>query len=446
MSPTSRLPFWNPDHRSNTAAGPAAPAPLQPDLRVGTELAGYRLHELVGRGGMGVVYRAEHLHLGRIAALKLLAPDVAADPAFRERFVRESRLAASIQHPNIVTVYDADEADGLLFTAMQYVNGTDLGALLARVGVLEPAQALSILSQVASALEAAHGLGMVHRDVKPANVLIDEERSYLTDFGLTRRVSSVTTLTAHGQFVGTVDYVSPEQIRGAKLYGRSDLYALGCLLFHVLTGSLPFETDGHLSAIYAHLEQPPPSLSARRPNLPPALDAVIARALAKRPEERYERCTELIAAARDALSGDAPPSAQPLVVLPRKRAGTILIADDDAAVRATIRGILGAERFAYLEAASTDQALTLAHERRPDLVLLDWELPGTPAEELTRALRAGGGADRTRIMVLASRVRAPERGTIVEAGADDLLLRPFSSLQLKFKVGEVLGARALAGD
>ena len=223
-------PFTNSAGGRDTVHGGVEPLPLATDLRAGTTLAGYRLEEVVGRGGMGVVYRACHLLLERTAAVKLLSPELAADAAFRERFVRESRMAAALEHPHVVPVYDAGEQDGLLYIAMRYVDGTDLGTVLERGGALEPSQALAIARQVGSALDAAHERSIVHRDVKPANVLIDERGAYLSDFGLTKRVSSETRLTAHGQFVGTIDYMPPEQIEGARLDPRSDVYAFGCVL------------------------------------------------------------------------------------------------------------------------------------------------------------------------------------------------------------------------
>lgn len=213
------------------------------DPRIGSEIAGYRVERMIGRGGMSVVYLAEQLRLGRKAALKILAPELSQDQGFRERFVRESRLAASIDHPNIIPIYDAGEAQGVLFIAMRYVDGIDLRQYLHEFGPLSPGKAVSVTAQVASALDAAHARGLVHRDVKPGNVLMasgtDAETSdhiYLADFGLTKHALSVSGMTATGQFVGTIDYVSPEQIRGDPVDGRTDVYSLGCLLFECLTG------------------------------------------------------------------------------------------------------------------------------------------------------------------------------------------------------------------
>src|SRR3954447_1060591 len=204
----------------------------------GQRFGAYELGKLLGRGGMGVVYEAQHVHLGRTVALKLLSPELSESEDFQTRFLRESRIAASIEHPGIVTVYDAGEVDGVLFLAMRYVRGTDLAALLAERGPLPPGDAISILDQVGTALDAAHAAGLVHRDVKPANVMIEGDRCYLTDFGLTKRQTGETTaLTATGMFLGTVDYVAPEQIEGRSIDGRADVYALGCVLFECLTGA-----------------------------------------------------------------------------------------------------------------------------------------------------------------------------------------------------------------
>jgi Protein kinase domain len=273
------------------------------DPRVGTELAGYRIESLLGFGGMSVVYLAEDLRLKRKVALKLLASSLAEDESFRDRFLRESELAAAIDHPNIVPIYEAGTTDDLLFIAMRYVEGRDLKERL-RGGRLDPGDAIGILSQVASALDAAHARGLVHRDVKPSNVLLDRgarpdgsDHVYLADFGLTRRVSEDVGIGDDGHLMGTIDYVAPEQISGDELDGRADVYSLGCVLYECLVGEPPFRRDSDLAVVFAHLETEPPSLSAGRPELPVALDAVIARALAKEPAERYGSCRDLARAA-----------------------------------------------------------------------------------------------------------------------------------------------------
>jgi DNA-binding beta-propeller fold protein YncE/predicted Ser/Thr protein kinase len=269
----------------------------------------YRLLGVLGRGGMGVVYRAEHENLGRVVALKLLTPQLAESAGFRERFQREARLAASVEHPHIVPVYDAGESNGTLYIAMRYIEGTDLASVLAREGALVPDRAASIAAGIGSALDAAHARGLVHRDVKPANVLIDSERCYLTDFGLVKPFEAETTaLTAAGQFLGTLDYVAPEQIEGRQVDRRVDVYALGCMIHECLTGTRPFPRDTAVAVMYAHLHDPPPRPSELQRALPPAIDAVIATAMAKDREERYPACGELAAAVREALTPRAPPA------------------------------------------------------------------------------------------------------------------------------------------
>jgi serine/threonine-protein kinase len=295
------------------------------DPRIGTELAGFRIEALVGRGGMGVVYRAEQLRYGRKIALKVLAPELAADEGFRDRFEQEWQTAARLEHPNIVPVYEAGEADGVLYIAMRYVEGIDLNALLGREGRLDPARALGIVGQVGVALDAAHARGLVHRDVKPGNILLSSgsglegDHVYLTDFGVAKQTSTRSGLTKTGLFIGTVDYAAPEQIEGKPLDGRADVYALGCVLYQCLTGALPYEKESEVAMLYAHLMEPPPSLAAKRPDLPAALDDVIATALAKAPDDRYSTCRELVAAARTAAGlATVAPSA------PRSTAGTVV--------------------------------------------------------------------------------------------------------------------------
>jgi serine/threonine-protein kinase len=285
------------------------------DTRIGTVLAGYRVERLLGRGGMSSVYLAEHLRLHRKVALKLLAPDLAHDERFRERFLRESQLAASLDHPNIVPIYDADEADGVLYIAMRWVEGTDLRELLRRYSPLEPRRAVAIVGQAAAGLDAAHRRGLVHRDVKPGNILIGEDdHVYVSDFGLTKQASSQSGLTATGQLVGTVDYVAPEQIQGQPVDGRTDIYSLSCVLYETLVGAKPFEKDTEVATIWAHIQDPPPAPSVVRPELPKGLDTVIARGMAKRPDDRYATCRELVDAARQELgvsSGEIPVPAVP---------------------------------------------------------------------------------------------------------------------------------------
>ena len=262
----------------------------------------YRIEELIGQGGMGVVYLAHDVRLGRRVALKVMAPSLARDDRYRASFARESELAMSLEHPNVVPIHDAGEAEGRLYLAMRRVEGTDLRALLRREGALEPARAVGILSQIAQALDAAHAKGLVHRDVKPSNVLLDDnEHVYLADFGLTRRLSEGASLQAEAATLGTPAYLAPEQIEGGDVDGRTDVYSLGCLLYECLTAEPPFPGDSRLAVAWAHLEQEPPSASERRPELPGAVDAVIKTAMAKDPAGRYATCAELAAEAEQAL-------------------------------------------------------------------------------------------------------------------------------------------------
>jgi serine/threonine protein kinase len=275
----------------------------------GIEIAGYRIEARIGRGGMGEVYRAVQLSLGRRVALKVLAPELAADDAFRRRFLRESRIAAGIDHPNIIPIYEAGEDGGLLYITMRYVEGSDLARLLEREGRLEPGRAMAVMGQVAGALDAAHARGLVHRDVKPANILLAEPAAggghcYLCDFGLIKQVGAeqmFSALTATDQFVGTIPYVAPEQIEGRDVDGRTDVYSLGCVLFQCLTGAVPFDGATDVEVVFAHLREPPPRVSAAVPSLPTGVDAVIARALAKAKEDRYPTCSALVAALNERL-------------------------------------------------------------------------------------------------------------------------------------------------
>jgi serine/threonine protein kinase len=256
---------------------------------------------------MGAVYLAEDLAGKRRVALKILGPELARDERFRQRFLRESQLAAGLDHPNIVPGVSSGEEHGVLYLAMEYVDGVDLRGLLRREGKLQPERTLALLAQVASALDAAHTAGLVHRDVKPGNILVatgpDEERAYVCDFGLARHVSSVSSLTGERGFVGTIDYVPPEQIEGGTIDGRADVYSLGCVLFECLAGERPFDRESELSVVFAHLNEPPPRLTDLRPELSDAFDNVFATALAKKPDERYSKCSELIAAATAASRG-----------------------------------------------------------------------------------------------------------------------------------------------
>lgn len=275
-------------------------------LSPGAMVAGYHLEARIGAGGMAVVFRARDQRLGRTVALKILAPTLAGDGEFRERFIRESRAAAAVDHPHIIPVYGAGEADGILYLAMRYVSGGDLRSLMHREGPLPAERAAFLLSPVASALDAAHAAGLVHRDVKPANVLIDmspgrPDHPYLSDFGLAKGAASAAGLTGTGQFLGTADYAAPEQISGGRPHVQTDQYALACVAFTMLTGVLPFARDEPMAVLWAHLNDPPPSATARRFDLSPAVDQVLGRALAKNPVARYASCGAFADALRTAL-------------------------------------------------------------------------------------------------------------------------------------------------
>src|SRR4051794_36738788 len=251
---------------------------------------------------MGVVYRATHLLLERTVALKLIAPSLARNPAFRSRFEREWRLLAALEHPNVIPIYEAGEVDDRPYLSMRWVSGGDLAARLRGTAGLAPGVALALLSQVAAALDAAHGRGVVHRDVKPANVLLEGDHAWLTDFGAGKDLADRDTRTAPGHWVGTVDYVAPELLDGATATARSDVYSLGCLLFETLTGRVPFPRENDVATLWAHRFEPPPSPTEERPSLPARLDGVLQRALAKDPAERPASAGELIRAARAAIA------------------------------------------------------------------------------------------------------------------------------------------------
>ncbi len=274
------------------------------DFTPGTTIAGCRIEAVAGRGGMGVIYRATELRLERPVAVKLIAADRAAEPAFRERFERESRLTAAIDHPNVIPVYAAGEEAGRLYLVMRYVAGTDLRSLLERDGRMAPGRAADVVAQVGAGLDAAHEAGLVHRDVKPANILIaGGGHVYLSDFGITRVVDSETRLTDSDSWVGTVDYMAPEHLEGGETDARTDVYALGCVLFTALTGAPPFRRDTVPATITAHLQDAPPRPSDTA-GVPREFDAVVARALAKRPVDRYPSAGDLGRAVLAAARGE----------------------------------------------------------------------------------------------------------------------------------------------
>ena len=307
-------------------------------IQVGDDFGGYQIEAVIGRGGMGVVYRAEQPELGRQVAIKVIAPEHAANPVFQERFRRESRLAASIEHPNAIPIYEAGVVDDeTMYLVMRYVDGIDLSTLISRDGPLDPSRAARIVEGVAGALDEAHAAGLVHRDVKPGNVLISasrgRERGLLTDFGLTKLATEQDGVTATGNWVGTIDYASPEQIRGRKLDARSDVYALGCVMFCALTGRVPFERETDVAKLYAHANDEPSLPSELRPGVPPELDEAVMRALAKDPEDRYPSAGDLgravtagmtgaviSAPERTVATGEAAPGSDEIVVPPTRDA------------------------------------------------------------------------------------------------------------------------------
>src|SRR3954471_6046470 len=279
------------------------------DLAPGDVFAGHRIEEIAGRGGMGVVYRATELGLDRTVALKLITPALAGDADFRARFVRESRAAASIEHPNVIPIFSAGEEQDVLYISMRFVDGSDLRRAIHAAGALDPRRAAGIVARVCSALDAAHARGLVHRDVKPANILLGAgDHAYLTDFGLIKRVDGdATRLSTTGGLVGTAGYVAPEQIRGERVDARTDVYSLGCVLFHALTGRTPFASPGEGAMLVGHLQEEPPDTGDA------AFDTVLRRALAKDPADRYPSAGDLGRAALAAAGEEVTPAPGPRV-------------------------------------------------------------------------------------------------------------------------------------
>jgi hypothetical protein len=320
--------------------------PVEPG--VGEAFGGYTIESSLGRGGMGAVYLATHARLARKVALKVIAPELAHDEEFRARFLRETQLVASLDHPNVIPIYDAGEVDGLLYLAMRYVAGPSLRTVLRQRGTLGAEQALAVARQIGGALDAAHAAGLVHRDVKPANVLLSEpdERAFLCDFGLAKRKDS-RGLTQTGSFLGTVDYAAPEQIEGRSVDGRADVYSLACVLFHCLAGRAPYVRDTEYAVLHAHVSEPAPPLSSSRPDLPRALDDVLLRAMAKDPFARYATAGALAAAFADAFEATraAPAAAdneRPTVVrTPTRDRRRLVVAAAAAALALVAVGVVG---------------------------------------------------------------------------------------------------------
>ena len=369
------------------------------DLTLGQVLGGYRLDQVAGRGGMGVVYRATQVRLDRVVALKVIAPELASDPAFRERFQREARLLASVDDPHVVPVYEADEVDDKLLLSMRWIDGGDLADEIARTGGLEPDRAQQLLAQVAAGLDAVHEHGLVHGDLKPANMLIERrsaggERAYLSDFGAGRSLEA----TASGNWLGTVDYVAPETIRGAPPDARSDRYGLACVLFEALTGAPPFHRDTAWATMWAHYSDPIPSACERRPALPRAVDAVLARGLAKDPDERYASAERLMQALGDAFvagRGEATGPVAPSVLPGAPRAAA------PKKSRASRRRLLVVGGVLLVACAIAATAIALAAQsspprRRPPAAPAT--INRTPLGAATQAIRVTGDAETAYVL------------------------------------------------
>jgi protein kinase-like protein len=378
----------------------------------GVVFGGYRIEAVVGRGGMGVVYRATDLSLSRPVALKLIAPEFAQDPAFRKRFLREPRLAASLDHPGVVPIYEAGEREGQLYLAMRWVEGSDLRQMLQRAGRLPPEATVDVLTQVAEALDATHRRGLVHRDVKPANILVDDDgHAYLGDFGISERGGGAAG--AGGRMAGTLDYLAPEQIRGEDVDGRTDSFALGCVLYECLSGAPPFRRKTEAEALWAHLRDPPPPLRAY-----PALDPVIARALAKERDDRYPGCEEMMRAAAGALGVAGAPTGRrlspaALLIL----GGSVLLATVSAVALVSSRG--GGEqgqRSPALDVATNSVAAVGTHDARVELAV---PLPGRPTDvALSNGTAWVSTVDSTSVTGVSARTRSITR-TVPLAGRAD---------------------------
>jgi two-component system response regulator DevR len=421
--------------------------PISHDLPVGFRVGAYRIESLLGRGGMAVVYEATDSRLERRVALKVLMRERAESPEFRKRFLREAHFAASLDHPNIVPIYDTGAEMGSLYIAMRCVRGGNLAALLRRSGPLEPGHALAVLAPVADALDAAHAAGLIHRDVKPANILLSQvaerhgyQHVYLSDFGLTRYAAELTKLTGTGNLIGTLDYIAPEQIRGQSIDARTDLYALGCVAYECLTGHPVFVRDDAAALLWAHLNDVPAPVSRRRNELR-AADPVVAKALSKNPSERYQSCEQFAVALADALLTDRPrlsdtdtaeralpadileldaepftePFAQSCRAGPRyppsvgmsygvgsiddtggpgrsmtARLLTVFLVDDHEVVRRGVADLLDAEDDLTVigQASSVADALARVPALRPDVAVLDMRLPDGNGVEMCRELRS----------------------------------------------------------
>lgn len=422
------------DDKETVIGGAVVQAP-RGALPHGSQVAGYRIGPQLGRGGMGVVYKAHHIRLDRSAALKVLAPELAANDQFRRRFMSESQMAATLDHPHVVTVYDAGEDDGLLYLAMKHIAGTDLRSLLELEGPLDLVRAVGVLSQVASALDAAHARGLVHRDVKPGNILLDVHRAYLGDFGLTKRFDATSGLTGVNQLVGTVDYLAPEQIEGAKVDGRSDQYALACVAYEALAGRPPHQKDSAVALMFAHVREEPEPLSAQREDVSFATDEVMARALNKDPARRYGSCGEFVLDLAAELGVEAPD-------LPGQKASAhVVVASDDPATRAIVKASLVGVGAAVNEFTSTDE-LPDADDRAVDVVIADTDFGADPLARLLAHLTPGHVGGGPKLMLLVPR-QSKDVPDDLRARADAELAKPFSGMQLALRLRKLLGSSAV---
>ena len=358
------------------------------ELSPGTTFAGHRIDAAAGRGGMAVVYRATDLALGRCVALKLIAPGVAQDDVFRARFERECRLAATIHHPHAVEIFQAGQEEGLLYVTMRYVEGTDLRHILEAESPLDAERAVTIVAQVAGALDEAHRHGLVHRDVKPGNILIarenGSEHAFLTDFGLSKTVAAAEDLTRTGFAMGTADYMSPEQARGIEVDARADVYALGCVLFKALTGNVVFERDSDVEKMWAHVQDAPPWLLDVRPELPWALGDVLAGALAKAPSERPRSAGAFAREAVAALERGDDGARERAPGAPLR----VVVADDSVLLRTGVAGVLEAAGFDVVaQAGDADELMREVRAHRPDVAVVDIRMPPTHTNEGLQAAR-----------------------------------------------------------
>jgi hypothetical protein len=437
------------------------------ELRAGAVFAGHRIEAVVGRGGMGVVYRATQLDLDRTVALKVVAPDLLEDESARRRFLQESRLAASIEHPHVIPIYYAGEEDGLPYLVMRFVEGDDGRGVVRRHGALVPERAARVVAQVAGALDAAHAAGLVHRDVKPANVLLAAgDHAYLSDFGLSRHVRSISGATRTGQWVGTLDYVAPEQIRGDAADARTDVYALGCVLFFLLTGTIPFPREGDEAKLWAHLTEPPPPASAA--GAPPAFDPVIRRALAKSPDERYPSAGDLGRAAEAAAAGrsvdqperavarggaaasETPTRASPRRDRRRRGRAVVLVALLAAGAAAVAAVVLSSDADQPTTAASpapTAASSPTAEPRAPLRVVAKVRFGSRPNSVVPAGDRVWVGAWRTHevaaIDPAVNRLR-PSPRPVLDGGTADMVLAG-NTLWVATRARQVLRLDAVSG-